>query len=165
MRGDHDTNITENLYRHVDRLAGIIGPRHVGLPNALAAAAAFVERELADAGFSVERQAYSIGGQEVANIVAELPGSNRQDEVVVLGAHYDTVSTTPGADDNASAVAALIEAARRMRHLKPSRTVRFVAFPCEEKPHAHTGDMGSQRYARRCRERGERITGMLCLEM
>ena len=165
MRSIDDQTLVDNLTRHVDHLAGIIGPRHVGLPSALAAAAAFVERELADTGFGVERHIYSIGGQEVANIVAELPGNSRQDEIVVLGAHYDTVSTSPGADDNASAVAVLIEAARRMRHLQLSRTVRFVAFPCEEKPHAHTGDMGSQVYARRCRERGERITGMLCLEM
>jgi Zn-dependent M28 family amino/carboxypeptidase len=165
MKNNADPTLAENLFRHVDRLAGLIGPRHVGAPQALDAAAELVERELASAGYAVERQTYSIGNQEVANIVAELPGANRKSEIIVLGAHYDTVSTSPGADDNASAVAVLIEAARLMRNLRPSRTVRFVAFPCEEKPHAHTGDMGSQVYARRCRERGERIAGMLCLEM
>jgi Zn-dependent M28 family amino/carboxypeptidase len=83
----------------------------------------------------------------------------------VLGAHYDTVPSTPGADDNASAVAVLLEAARLMKGLQPKRTVRFVAFPCEEPPHFHTGEMGSQVYARRCRTRNERVVGMLCLEM
>src|SRR5262245_31331596 len=156
MRNSVDDTLIQTLHRHVDRLAGLIGPRHLGLPAALAAAATLVERELTEAGYAVERHPYSIGGQEVANVVAELPGTERKDEIVVLGAHYGTVSTSPGADDNASAIAVLIEAARRVRHLRPARTVRFVAFPCEEKPHSFTGDMGSQVYARRCRERGER---------
>jgi Zn-dependent M28 family amino/carboxypeptidase len=82
-----------------------------------------------------------------------------------LGAHYDTVSITPGADDNASAVAVLIEAARLLRGTTFRRTVRFVAFTCEEPPHFSIGTMGSQVYARVCRERNEQILGMLCLEM
>ena len=106
-----------------------------------------------------------VGETQVANIVAEIPGTRRADEVVILGAHYDTVSTTPGADDNASAVAVLIEAARLLRDAKPKRTVRFVGFACEEPPHFHTGDMGSQAYARDCRLRNEKVIGMLCLEM
>jgi Zn-dependent M28 family amino/carboxypeptidase len=165
MRNCDNATLVDTLYRHVDRLAGLIGTRHLGQPRALAAAAELVERELTDAGYSVERQPYSVGGQEVANIVAELPGGKRKDEVVVVGAHYDTVTTTPGADDNASAVAVMIETARRMRRLQPARTVRFVGFPCEEKPHFFTGEMGSQVYARQCRDRRERIKGMLCLEM
>ncbi len=165
MRNSADPTLTENLIRHVDRLAGLIGPRHLGAPRALAAAAELVARELTDAGHGVERHKYRVGPHEVANLVAELPGTSRKDEIVVLGAHYDTVDSTPGADDNASAVAVLIEAARLMRHLKPKRTVRFVSFPCEEPPHFHTGNMGSQVYARRCRERGDQIRGMLCLEM
>ena len=70
-----------------------------------------------------------------------------------------------GADDNASAVAVLIEVARLLRSLSPKRTVRFVGFACEESPYFHTGEMGSQEYARACRVRGEKIVGMLCLEM
>ncbi len=81
------------------------------------------------------------------------------------GAHYDTYFTTPGADDNASAVAVLIETARLLRDFNPKRTIRFVSFACEEPPHFHTDDMGSQAYARECRLRNERIIGMLCLEM
>ena len=165
MSTNAEPTLAEHLIRHVDRLAGFIGPRHLGQPRALAAAAQLVERELTDAGYSVERQNYNVAGQEVANLVAELPGGRRKDEVVVVGAHYDTISTTSGADDNASAVAVLIEASRLMRNLKPKRTVRFVSFPCEEPPHFYTDNMGSQVYARRCRERGEQIKGMLCLEM
>jgi Zn-dependent M28 family amino/carboxypeptidase len=160
-----DPVLTTNLVRHVDRLAGLIGPRHVGNPRALAAAAALVEKELAGFGYTVERQTYSAAGQEVANIVAELPGDKRPCEIVILGAHYDTVASTPGADDNASAVAVMLEVARLMRDLRPQRTVRFIGFACEEKPHCYTSEMGSQVYARACRLRAERIVGMLCLEM
>ena len=112
-----------------------------------------------------QRQTYRAGGHEVSNLIAELPGSGRADEIVVVGAHYDTVPTTPGADDNASAVAVLLEVARLMRPRQFERTIRFVAFTCEESPHFHTGEMGSQVYARGCRARGDRVVGMLCLEM
>ena len=165
MRTNNDTQLAANLARHVDRLANVIGPRHVSQPAHFAAAAAYVERELADAGYTVARETYTASGQEVANLVAELPGDTKKHEVVIVGAHYDTVPTTPGADDNASAVAMLIEVARRMRGLRTARTVRFVGFACEEVPHFHTGEMGSQIHARACKARGERICGMLCLEM
>jgi len=155
----------ENLRRHVDRLAGLIGPRHVGKPKALAAAAGLIESELRDAGYDVTREYYTASGESVANLIAELPGARRSEEVLILGAHYDTIAATPGADDNASAVAVLLEVARGMHRYPPQRTVRFVGFPCEEPPHFHIGEMGSQIYARSCRERNERIVGMLCLEM
>lgn len=146
-------------------MADLIGPRPLSKFAAFSAAAAYVERELANAGYDVSRQTYAIGDKEVANIVAECAGGRKKDEIVVIGAHYDTVETTPGADDNASAVAVLIETARLLRDLKPARTIRFVSFACEEPPYCFTDDMGSQVYARQCRTRGERICGMLCLEM
>jgi Zn-dependent M28 family amino/carboxypeptidase len=154
-----------NLTRHVDCLAGLIGPRPFSNFVTFSAAATYVERELEKTGYDVWRHTYMIGNKEVANIVAERLGGRRKDEIVILGAHYDTYFTTPGADDNASAVAVLIETARLLRDLKPARTVRFVSFACEEPPHFHTGEMGSQVYARQCRLRNERIIGMLCLEM
>jgi Zn-dependent M28 family amino/carboxypeptidase len=157
--------LVERLRTHVDRLAGLIGPRPLAMPQAFHSAATYVERQLGDAGYEVTRQTYSVGGEEVANLMAELPGGQRRDEIVVLGAHYDTVPGTPGADDNASAVAVLIEVARLMRRLAPQRTVRFVSFACEEPPYCYTSDMGSRVYARECRVRGEKIVGMLCLEM
>lgn len=168
LQAANDALLTERLPRHVDRLAGLIGPRHLGVPRAFKAAATFVERELQNTNYRVTRQTYSIGRQEVSNIIAELPGTGRSHEIIIVGAHYDSVDTTdstPGADDNASAVAVILEVARLLRQYQPQRTVRFVAFACEEPPHFHTGDMGSQFHARQCRQRGERILGMLCLEM
>lgn len=157
--------LIERLRRHVDRLAGLIGPRHVGCLSALDAAASLIERELSHCGYTVQRQAYAVHDVEVANLVAELPGTSPEAGIFVLGAHYDTVEMSPGADDNASAVAVMLEVARLLRGRSLGRTVRFAAFTCEEPPHFYTSDMGSQVYARACHERGERIIGMLCLEM
>ncbi len=146
-------------------MAGLIGPRHIGRPKALEATVGLIESEFADAGYAIERQPYLAARVEVANLIVEIPGTHRPREIVILGAHYDTIPSTPGADDNASAVAVLLEVARLFRNWTPRRTVRFVAFPCEEMPHFHTHAMGSQVYAKQCRARGERIVGMLCLEM
>lgn len=161
----NDDPAAHRLRTHVDRLAGLIGPRHLGKPNSLAAAATYLERELAALDYSVARQTYRAQGQDAVNLIAQLDGRDRAEQIVLLGAHYDTVEETPGADDNASAVAVLLEVARRLRRSSPRRTVRFVAFSCEEKPHCFTETMGSQVYARRCKADGERIVGMLCLEM
>ena len=160
-----DDLVARHLWTHVDRLAGLIGPRHFGVPSRLAAAASLIERELAALDYPVIRQTYPVGGRDAVNLIAQLDGRDRADEIIVLGAHYDTVESTPGADDNASAVAVLIEAARLLRQSSPRRTLRFVAFTCEEPPHFYTATMGSQVYARQCRTTGERITGMLSLEM
>lgn len=162
--GDSE-EMTDRLRRHVDRLAGLIGSRHTGRPSSLNAAASLIERELSQSGHVVERQPYRIDELEVANLVAEMPGKSPSAGIVVLGAHYDTVDTTPGADDNASAVAVMLEVARILRGRQFRRTIRFVAFTCEEPPYFHLCDMGSQVYARACRERGEHIAGMICLEM
>jgi hypothetical protein len=160
-----EQQLAERLRVHVERLAGLIGERHLGRPPALNAAAALIERELAASGDLVERQTYDPGEGEVVNLIVERRGVQRADEVVILGAHYDTVAGTPGADDNASAVAVLIEVARLLRDRTTQRTLRFAAFTCEEPPHFYTDTMGSEVYARRCRMRGERIVGALCLEM
>ena len=165
MRQIPDPLLVANLTRHVDCLAGLIGPRPFSNQPAFSAAATYVENELTKAGHNVSRHIYTIDNRDVANLIAEVPGGRRKDEIVILGAHYDTVPPTPGADDNASAVAVLIEVARLLNNWKPSRTVRFVSFACEEPPHCYTDDMGSRAYAQQCRARGERIVGMLCLEM
>lgn len=165
MRPIADPTLTANLTRHVDCLAGLIGPRHLEKPDAFRAAEAYVERELSGAGYEVSRQTYRVGEAEVSNFIAESAGTKVADEIVIVGAHYDTVPTTPGADDNASAVAVLIEVARLLRDFRAARTIRFVGFACEEPPHFHTFEMGSQRYARECKTRGEDVRGMLCLEM
>ncbi len=137
----------------VQTLAGEIGERNVTHPRAYAAAADFIEESLKNS----RRQEFETG----VNIEAEVAGN---DEIIVVGAHYDTVIGSPGADDNASGVAAVIELARAFAGESTKRTIRFVAFANEEPPHFATPQMGSFRYAQRCKERGERIVGMLSLE-
>jgi Zn-dependent M28 family amino/carboxypeptidase len=164
VAGDY-VELAECLRKHVDHLAGLIGARHIGRPEMLQAAASLIERELSQLGHPVQRQVYRIHEVQVANLIAEFPGTAPDTGILVLGAHYDTVETSPGADDNASAVAVMLEVARLLHGRQFQKTVRFVAFTCEEPPHFYTSDMGSQVYARACRERGEHIAGMLCLEM
>ncbi len=154
----------DRLRREVERLAGEIGERHVWRYERLTAAAAAIEGALASAGYAVADQPFTADGRPVRNLEAERRGSDRADEIVVIGAHYDTVPGCPGADDNASGVAVLLELARRFAPARPARTLRFVAFVNEEPPFFQTDQMGSYQYARRARARGERIVGMLSLE-
>ncbi|MFO0962657.1 MAG: M28 family peptidase [Phycisphaerales bacterium] len=158
-------DIEKRLRLHVDRLAGLVGPRHLGKPSSLEAAARYVERELACCGDPVTSELYCVGDAAVANYYIERAGYSNPESVVIVGAHYDTVPTTPGADDNASAVAVLLETARLMHGVRLRRTVRFVSFACEEPPHFYTDTMGSQVHARLCVRRGERVAAMICLEM
>lgn len=160
-----ERELESRLFRHVDVLAGLIGPRHIGKPSSIEAAVAYIERQFSEMGERVARNAYSIGSAEVANLVVERRGTSRPEQIIIVGAHYDTVPETPGADDNASAVAMMIEVARLLSQVATRRTLRFVAFPCEEPPHFYTQTMGSQQYAAGCRARGEQIIGMVALEM
>ncbi len=158
-------NVAIRLRAHVHALTETIGVRSVQTPANLAAAGAYIRREFEQLGDSVELQTYRADGLDVSNIIVERKGAGRPDSVLVVGAHYDTVWCTPGADDNASAVAVMIETARLLKSDGLRDTVRFVAFTCEEPPHFFTDTMGSRVYAKRCRSRNENLTGMLCLEM
>jgi Zn-dependent M28 family amino/carboxypeptidase len=129
------------------------------------AAAAYIERQLSELGDTVARQTYRVGGIETCNLVVERRGLRLPEQIVVVGAHYDTVCSTPGADDNASAVAMLIEVARLLAPSRTRRTLRFASFSCEEPPHFYSGEMGSRQYAGACHAKAENIVGMLCLEM
>ena len=156
--------LVAELRRDVEALCAI-GQRNVFVPGSLAQAAALIERELTAAKYEVERQTYRVDDQEVSNVFVEIRGTSRPDEIVVIGAHYDAVDDTIGADDNASGVAGMLALARRFAAAKPARTLRFVAFVNEEPPHFQTESMGSWRYAKRAHDRGERIVAMLSLEM
>jgi hypothetical protein len=159
------TALAGELRRDVAQLAGAIGERNVlNRPHELAQAADWLEAELAAAGYEVNRQSYPVGGRTCSNLEAAAAGTTRPDEIVVIGAHYDSVIGTPGANDNASGVAALLALARRFSGRKAGRTVRFVAFANEEPPFFQTEMMGSRVYAQGCRRRGENVVAMLCLE-
>lgn len=160
------TALAEELHRDVDMLAGIIGPRNVLYEKGLEKARTFVERSLCDAGYDVHAQEFKVFGVTCANLEVEIRGASKPEEIVVIGAHYDSVDDSPAANDNASGVVAVLALARRFAHesTQPARTLRFVLFVNEEPPHFQTADMGSLVYARACRARGDKIVAMLSLE-
>ena len=157
-------SIRRNLQTHVRQLAGDIGERNFSKPGRLHAAAAYIEEALEAMGYSVGTQAYGDVDPAFTNLVVQIPGADRKSQIVVVGAHYDTVAESPGADDNASGVAGLIEIARLLRDKPLSRTVHLVAFTNEEEPFSHSDLMGSVVYAKRAREKEEAVVGMLSLE-
>jgi Zn-dependent M28 family amino/carboxypeptidase len=146
-----DETLRDALRRDVELLAFERNENH---PEAYARAADLIERSLAEGGHATSRYA--------GNVIAERRGTS--DEVVVVGAHYDSVDGSPGADDNASGVAALLALARAFAHAQPRRTLRFVAFANEEPPYFLSPQMGSWQYAQACHQRHENIVAMLCLE-
>jgi Peptidase family M28 len=156
--------LRDGLRRHVEKLAGEIGERNVFKEKELAAAADYIEGIFTNAGFKVTRQNYEVYRETCHNLVAELGGQRNRNEIVVAGAHYDSVAGCPGANDNGSGVAALLELARAWSGRPCARTLRFVAFANEEPPFFQTEEMGSLVYAKQCRQRGDNIIAMLSLE-
>ena len=159
-----ETELRNALRRDVEKLAGEIGERNVGHYRSLAAAADFLEASLTKSGYDACRQGYDIAGVACYNIEVEIQGSDRMDEVVIIGAHYDSVDGSPGANDNATGAAAVLALARLFAGGKTSRTLRFVEFVNEEPPYFRSSKMGSVVYARQCHQRGEKIVAMLSLE-
>ncbi len=152
----------ETLRAHVEAIAS--SEHNVANPAALHRVAAYIEEQWREQRYSVSRQTYRVGAVECANLEITIPGTTRPNEIVVVGAHYDSVEGTAGANDNASGVAAMLEISRRFAGLPSARTVRFVAFVNEEPPYYETDLMGSRVYARACRQRGDDIRAMLSLE-
>lgn len=154
----------EALRRHVRVLAGEIGERNLWRPTALEAAAEYITSELRRSGLEVRPHPYDVLGTAVKNLEAERRGTAAPEEIVVVGAHYDSIAGCPAANDNASGVAAMLEIARLLRDARCGRTIRYVAFVNEEPPFFFTRNQGSVVYARRCRERRDRIVAMYSLE-
>jgi hypothetical protein len=143
--------LAKRLHRHVSELAR--SERNVDLERS----ARYIESAFAAHGIAAESHWFESGGRRVRNI--ESPGAAS----IVVGAHYDTVRGSPGADDNASGVAVVIELAGMLAKEKPA--IRFIAFANEESPYFRGPEMGSWHSARRSRERGENLRAMLALEM
>jgi len=153
-----------DLMRHVQVLGGAIGERNLDRPASLRAAADYIAGIGTAAGFRVTEERFQADGRPCANLVMEEPGSDPTDGIVVVGAHYDSALGSPGANDNGTGIALLLEMARALKGAGLGRTVRYVAFANEERPHFGTSGMGSWVHAGGARRRGERIHGMLSLE-
>lgn len=163
-----ERTLAERLRGHVEYLAGTIGERNMATPGSLRHAEIYLAAELAKAGHVVRWQTYRCREQEVSNLSVEIAGSEKPGEIVVVGAHYDSVNhrgvKSPGANDNASGTAAVLELARMLKDAKPARTVRLTLFANEEPPHFWTDEMGSLVAARAAKQRGETIVGMVSVE-
>jgi hypothetical protein len=152
------------LRRDIETLATTIGPRNVQYMDNMNKARKFLLKSLEDMGYIVEQQTYRALDEEFVNLIVEIPGTSRPQEIVVVGAHYDSAFNSPAANDNGSGVAATLSLARSYASRKPSRTVRFVFFANEEPPFNWTTGMGSLVYAKSCKARAEKIVGMFSLE-
>lgn len=150
------------LLAHVRALEGVRHP--VAAPETLEAALVYSGRELERAGCLVERVPYTFRGGRFENLVGRLSGSRPELPRVLVGAHVDTVAGSPGADDNASGVAVLLEVARLLAPFRLRRTVEFVVFTLEERQ-GWTYRVGSRRWAAAARRGGIRYAGALILEM
>lgn len=160
----HLASLAEGLRQEVVFLAQEIGERNLAHYAALQRAAAHIDSRWRAAGFTPRWQEFAAAGRVFANLEIALPGRTRPREIVVLGAHYDSAPGSPGADDNASGVAALLLLARRFAGQPLARTLRLVAFSNEEQPFTCTRHMGSRVYARAARDRHEHIHAMVCLQ-
>jgi hypothetical protein len=159
------TALIDELRGDIAGLAVEIGERNVrNCPEKLEQAADRIEAQFKAAGYTVRRQEYEVAKHKCSNIEVEILGAAHPEEIVVVAAHYDTASGAPGANDNTSGIAATLALARRFAKTKPDCTLRFVAFVNEEPPYFQTDQMGSRVYAKRCREKKEKIVAMLCLE-
>jgi len=183
--------IRQNLKNHIGFLAGTLGERNMFVPKNLKNAAAYIDKSFRAQGHKVSSHEYvlqkgfsrntivmdtfraifpsnfpSDSKEPVAtNIEIEVPGNVYMDEIILVGAHYDSVIGSPGANDNATGTAGLLEIGNLLSGKKLKRTIRLVAFVNEEPPFFATKNMGSYVYAQRSRERGENIQGMISLEM
>lgn len=161
-----DLDLAAIAKRHVLTLASEIGPRSFESFANLESARFYLLSTLGQSnlGYPVREQRYTVKEQTFSNVEAELTGKRWPREIIVIGAHYDTISTTPGADDNASGVASMLTLAELFAGNPQGRTIRFVAFTNEEPPWFQSPDMGSLRYAKDLRAKGEKVVAMLSLE-
>ena len=163
-----DSTLNENirqLYKHVEHLSVRIGSRSVYEYDKIEETKNYIISRLEDFGYDPTLQNCNYGGQVYSNIIVSINGARNPDETVIIGAHYDTVYGTPGADDNAGAVAILLEMCRILKGFSPERTLKLIFFVIEEPPVFRSEHMGSAVYAREAKAKNENVKAMISLEM
>lgn len=160
----YEQEVSVKLKQQISMLAEKIGERNIWKYRNLNASAHYIEKVATELGYEVKKQEYKVENVPVENLEWEIIGVSHPEEIILVGAHYDSVSGSLGANDNASGVAAVLEIARLLKRETLSRTIRFVTFVNEEPPFFQTDKMGSRIYASRSRQRGEKIVAMLSLE-
>lgn len=157
----------DRIREHIRVLEGVRHP--VAAPEALERAADHIYSTLHSLSYDVRPLLFSFGGREYRNIIATRVGTRKPDERLLVAAHYDTVEGSPGADDNASGVAALLEMARVLESVEFGRTVQFAAVGLEERqrqgPFDEAGLWGSRALAVEAERQNWQIAGVIVLEM
>ena len=152
-----------SLRSHVRILSGVFGARNVNYIDALNQSRDYIAGNFGSSGILKASKNFDVNGVDFYNVEAEIPGESNQ--LLVVGAHYDTAFDSPGANDNASGVAVLLELAKVLSSgAVPQKTIRLVAFSNEEPPYFNTAGMGSQVYAQDLVDDGQNVVGMLSLE-
>ena len=159
-----ERSLSERLEASVVMLAQTIGERNLrDHPEALDRAAKWLAGELAGLGTVVE-YSYEVDGRAVKNLEVVLPGRDQAAGAIVVGAHYDSAIGTPGADDNASGVAVLLELGRLLADKPRARELRLVGFVNEEPPYFQGKDMGSLVYAKQLQHDAVKVVAMVSIE-
>jgi Zn-dependent M28 family amino/carboxypeptidase len=152
----------ERLKEHVRALSVTFHPRDHRHPENLERAADYLAHTLSRAGGRVRSELYTAGGELYRNVIATFgPDSG---ERLIIGAHYDAAEGAPGADDNASGVAGLLELAAWLGAHPPPMRVDLVGFTLEEPPHFRRDTMGSKVHARALRSQGVAVRAMISVE-
>ncbi|PIV39709.1 MAG: aminopeptidase [Candidatus Omnitrophica bacterium CG02_land_8_20_14_3_00__42_8] len=159
-----DNMLPEKLKRHVVKLSNEIGDRNISNYENLKKTADYIVVQFLSYGYNVTFQKYSVAGKEVKNIIALKTGSRFPNEIILLGAHYDSCFN-PGADDNASGISGLLELARMIANKKVDRTIEFIAFVNEEPPFFKTEVMGSRIYAKECKAENKNIRAIIVFDL
>ncbi|MBS0286244.1 MAG: M28 family peptidase [Proteobacteria bacterium] len=160
-----ESQIKTELEQHIFQLAHTIGPRHLEKPHALEKAATYIKTQLQAYGHTVLIHDYVLENITCENIIVEIKGNEKPEDIIILGAHYDSVMPDcPGANDNGSGVAALLILARLFSQKTFPKTVRFAFFVNEEPPFFYTKKMGSYIYAKSLKQKKERVKAMISVE-
>lgn len=156
---------SSRLKETIAHLSQTIGERNLHQYAKLTEAASYVTERFEKSGYRVERQTFQVHELDCHNLIVELTGKRTPKEIVLVGAHYDSARGTPGANDNGSGTAALLELAHRLHGKSFAKTIRFVAFTNEEPPYFQQAEsMGSWIYAKSCRARSDELVCVMSLE-
>ena len=158
------SDLSMRLEEHVRYLSISVGERNVGRKGSLRLAADYIRAKLEGVGYKVGEQTFPVNYENVSNLEAELAGTSVGQGMVVIGAHYDSVFGTVGANDNVSGVAATLELARMLSSSNLRRNIRFLFFVNEEPPFFQTEQMGSLVYAKQLRHENVPVAAMISLE-
>ena len=160
-------SLQHRLGQHVRKVASV--EHNTSQPKALEDAARYIEAVLAAQGYSVKRQEYTHAGHRVRNLEVSLVNTSHNkppERIFIIGAHYDSAPGAPGANDNGSGTAAVLELARMLKgmHLSQGTELKFVFFVNEEPPYFGGEGMGSWQHAKELRTRGQPVEAALILE-